>query len=178
MMSIRCTASKLAKLLGVSQAAVSGAAINNHLCQEYPVAGWADKSERGRIRGFNVPDDVFDEIAAEGKQEKNQAKGANTFGLYDLLARYYPEEASQKEGYMTEEEDAKYVAMTFKNALADESLPKEHRIDIARAFEILHKEHLKVTENRTNEEIEAEEDYRFIKNYIRDAQRSSPDDEQ
>jgi uncharacterized protein (UPF0147 family) len=165
-MSVQFTASKLAELLGVSQAAVSGAAINNHLCQEYPVADWADKSERGRIRGFNVPDDIFNEIVAKRKQVEKPDK--EEFGLLGLLARYYPEEAKQKEGYVSEEEEIKYVEAMFKNALADESLPKKHRRGIARAFKTLRKAQREAMEKRTAEEKEIDEHFRFIESYLRD----------
>lgn len=70
-MSVRLKAIELADLLGVAQASVSGAAINDHLCGGYPVAEWADKNPRGRILGYDVPDEVFGELTADDSDNKS-----------------------------------------------------------------------------------------------------------
>lgn len=69
-MSVRLKAIDLADLLGVAQATVSGAAINDHLCRGYPVSEWADKNTRGRILGYNVPDEIFRDLKAGEVNEK------------------------------------------------------------------------------------------------------------
>jgi hypothetical protein len=77
-MSVRLKAIELAELLGVAQATVSGAAINDHLCSGYPVAEWAEKNVRGRILGYDVPDEVYQELTGQKVKKRSDVKRTNS----------------------------------------------------------------------------------------------------
>jgi|SRR6056297_1127948 len=91
-MSVRLKAIELADLLGVAQATVSGAAINDHLCGGYPVSEWADKNERGRILGYDVPDGVYHKLATgkvKSESGSSKSKASNQELRDKLFDKFY-----------------------------------------------------------------------------------------
>jgi predicted transcriptional regulator len=68
------TGKKLAKLLNVSTAAVSDAIKHNHQCGGQPICEWAEFSESGRVKGYDVPNDLMKELTTEEPQENGQQR--------------------------------------------------------------------------------------------------------
>ena len=119
-MSVRLKAIELADLLGVAQATVSGAGINDYLCGGYAIAKWADKNERGRILGYDVPDEVYEELTAKQSSEKSSVeltkeeqleKFGDVMGLQSDLDEMGVEDGDIGGLYSTKEEQ---LEMTLK----------------------------------------------------------------
>jgi hypothetical protein len=55
-------AKELAKMLDVTPSAISYATKKDHLCKGYPVAEWADRTSRGRVNGYRVPENIYMEF--------------------------------------------------------------------------------------------------------------------
>jgi hypothetical protein len=66
------TGKKLARLLGVSTAAVSDAIKHNHQCSGQPICEWAEFSESGRVKGYYVPNYLVKELTTDEPQENVQ----------------------------------------------------------------------------------------------------------
>jgi hypothetical protein len=66
---------QLAKLLGVSTAALSLAAKKDHLCQRFPVASWADRTVRGKLIAYYVPEDDFKRIESGAAEAAGSQAG-------------------------------------------------------------------------------------------------------
>jgi len=91
-------AKKLAELLGVSASAISFATSKDHLCQGYPVAEWAERTQRGRVIGYKVPDEVYDEIQEKWPEPGEQFIYENELDRSKNYEKKYDRETDEATG--------------------------------------------------------------------------------
>lgn len=63
----------LANLLNVAPATLSGCMKKGHLCSGYDVQNWAETDINGRLVGYEVPFDVYEELSKKADIRPNQA---------------------------------------------------------------------------------------------------------
>jgi hypothetical protein len=68
---------KLATLLGVSTAAVSDAIKHDNHCGGQPICEWAEFYDSGRVKGYRVPNHLYDELTGkqQGSDQQQEDKG-------------------------------------------------------------------------------------------------------
>lgn len=72
------TGKELAKLLGVTTAAVSDAIKHDNQCGGQPICEWADFYDSGRVKGYHVPNHLFDELTRKQQESGQQQKDKET----------------------------------------------------------------------------------------------------
>lgn len=107
---------KLAELLDVAPASLSGAAKKDHLCKGKPVAEWAVRNERGKLLEYELPENRYRELTGTTENEPNSAYKPNK----------QPNEAKANEPNAEKTGDLKPIKPARKNAIAETNASDEN----------------------------------------------------